>query len=69
MIVEEIKDGTVLHYSDGGKYIKRDDSDLLFLSAEDVYPCPYEYEETEEIPTDNIDSDEAVFIMLGGVTE
>ena len=70
VIVEEIKGDTVFHYSDNGKYIKRDDSNLLFMLTEDVYPCPYEYTETDEVPEEEtLDAEDALSIITGEVTE
>lgn len=49
MIVEEYNsDRTrVLHYSDKGVYIKQNETNALYVDANDVVPCIYTYEETD----------------------
>lgn len=49
MIVEQILSETrVLHCSDAGRMIRQRETGVLYENAEDMAPCRYSYEETEE---------------------
>lgn len=70
MLVEEKKGADrIIHYSDAGKYIKQTESGALMLFAEDVYPCPYVYTETDETPEEPQPDPEEVINIITGVEE
>lgn len=48
MIVEEITEDGILHYSDNGLKIRQIETGIIFDTADDLYPCKYTYEETNE---------------------
>lgn len=59
MIAETmISERIIRHYSTEGKYIKQVGSDVLFLTADNEIPCPFEYEETDEVPSQDEDPSE-----------
>lgn len=53
MVQTEIKDGRMHHYSDLNYKIRQIETANIFEDAMDVIPCPYTYEETDEIIVDN----------------
>ena len=68
IIAELIAEDRVRHSSDTGKYIRQVGTANLMLTAVDVYPCPYEYEEYDgEPPEEDVDADDALEILMGGV--
>lgn len=69
MIIEEIiEDNRIHHYSDLGYMIKQVETGLLYEDAIDINPCPYTYEETNEIiSSGEIEPDEALNIITGGL--
>lgn len=56
MIVEEMIDGRVRHYSDVGMMIRQQPTGILYEDAVDVVPCRFTYEETD-IPIEEDGSD------------
>lgn len=67
MIIEErIGTDFVKHLSSDGKPIRQVGWDNYCFSAIDVYPCPYEYEELDEIPEEEIGTEDALEILMGG---
>lgn len=67
MIRTEIVNDRIRHYSDAGHMIRQVETGVLYEDAVDVMPCPYTYEETEElIPDTEIDAQEALDILMGG---
>ena len=63
---EQIND-RIRHYSDSGHMIRQIETGVLYEDAVDVMPCPYTYEETDElIPEQPIDAQEALDILMGG---
>ena len=52
IIIENINDALIKHYSDKNVYIKQIETGVEYASAIDVIPCRYTYEETDkEIPS------------------
>ena len=67
MILAEMIDGRIRHYSDNGKRIRQIETGIVYDDALDVMPCRYTYEETDElIPDEDIDDSEALRIITGG---
>ncbi len=48
MIVTEMIDDRIRHYSDRGMKIRQVETGIVYEDAVDIVPCPYSYEETEE---------------------
>lgn len=46
MIIEEIINNRIKHYSDIGMKIRQIETDILYDDAVDSIPCKYTYEET-----------------------
>lgn len=55
MLIEEIKDNRVLHYSDLNHYILQNETSIKYEMADDVYPCKYTYTETDEVIEEQTD--------------
>lgn len=56
----------MLHYSDKHVMLRQVETGILFSSAEDVQPCRYSYEETDEpIPSEELSDTEALKIITG----
>lgn len=67
MIKTEMVEDRIRHYSDSGYMIRQVETGNLYEDAVDVVPCPYTYEETEElIPDYDIEPQEALEILMGG---
>ncbi len=68
MIVQKVLDnGRVYTYSDQGYKILQKETNFIYCDAVDVNPCPYTYEETNElIPEPETTSDDILNILLGG---
>ena len=67
MILTEMINGRIRHYSDEGKRIRQIETGAVYDDALDVMPCRYTYEETDElIPDEDIDDSEALRIITGG---
>lgn len=50
MIIEEkLNERLVKHYSDKGVKLKQVETGFIYDEAIDLIPCPYTYEETDEI--------------------
>ena len=68
MIIEEMVEDRVRHYSDKNMKIRQIETGIVYDDAVDIYPCPYTYEETDE-PIDDesaeIPAQEALDIILG----
>lgn len=45
---EETADGRIRHYSSVGKYIKQEETGIIYEDAVDYIPCPYTYTETNK---------------------
>ena len=43
-----IREDLCRHYSDTGMQIQKVDTDEIYTEAIDLYPCQYQYEETNE---------------------
>lgn len=67
MILPEMIDGRIRHYSDQGLKILQVETGNIYEDAVDIVPCPYTYEETDE-PVDDyeIEPQEALEILMGG---
>lgn len=48
MIVTEMIDGRIRHYSDRGVKIRQVETGIIYEDAVDIVPCPYTYEETDD---------------------
>lgn len=48
MIVTEMIDDRIRHYSDQGLKILQVETGKLYEDAVDIVPCPYTYDETDE---------------------
>jgi hypothetical protein len=48
MIVTEMIDDRIRHYSDRGMKISQVETGKLYEDAVDIVPCPYTYDETGE---------------------
>lgn len=73
IIIQQLDENTVLHYSDAGLKIRQIETGGLFDEAGDLIPCAYTYEETD-IPIDptvepdeEIDWETAMRIIMGEV--
>lgn len=68
MIVQkELEGGRIYTYSDQNYKILQKETELIYWDAIDINPCPYTYEETEElIPEQESTPDEILNILLGG---
>lgn len=71
IIIEQLDENNVLHYSNQGFKIRQIETGFLFDEAGDSLPCAYTYEETN-IPIDipqpeeeEIDFEEALNIIMG----
>ena len=68
IIAEEIDNMVVRHYSDRGVMLRQVETDTLWPDAVDVLPCQFTYEETDvPVPDEEIDSEDAFNILMGGV--
>lgn len=48
--IEHLQDGQLVrHYSDEGRMLRQVETDILYAEAVDVVPCPYTYEETDQV--------------------
>ena len=54
-------------YSDVGRSVRKIGTDEVYGEAVDVYPCPYEYEETDMPLDDEEISNDELAQMLEGV--
>lgn len=71
MIVENVNNNLVKHYSDSGYRLRQIETGFIYDEAIDVLPCPYTYEETEELiesPEDIEDMQAALELALNGGT-
>lgn len=67
MIVEEmISSDRVRHYSNLGVKIRQVETNKVYDDAEDVVPCRYTYEETDEPVDGETDAEDILNILLGG---
>ena len=68
MIITEQTDGLIRHYSSLNLKIRQVETGAVYDDAWDITPCPYTYEETEEV-IDGEDSEESaqekLDILLG----
>ena len=68
MIITEQADGLIRHYSSLNLKIRQVETGAVYDDAWDIIPCPYTYEETEEV-IDDEDSEESaqekLDILLG----
>ena len=48
MIVTEMIDDRIQHYSNRGMKIRQVETGIVYEDAVDIVPCPYTYEETDE---------------------
>lgn len=46
---ENTDDGRIRHYSDAGYYLLQVETGIVYEDAVDIVPCPYTYEETDEL--------------------
>ena len=65
MIIEELTNGRVRHYSNKGLMIRQIETGALYEDAMDVIPCPYTYEETDTPIDGELTAQEALNIILG----
>lgn len=50
ILTEFLNDNTLVkHYSDKGVMLRQVETGILYSDPVDIYPCPYTYEETEEL--------------------
>ena len=66
MIVEEIIDDRIRHYSDLSVMIRQVETGNLYEDAVDIIPCPYTYEETD-IPIEDGEVSEEEFAQIGRI--
>lgn len=70
MIIQEIiDDNFVKTYSSVGSRIKQVETGIIIESAIDVNPCPYTYEETDEMPIEAEPSAEELLSIITGEQE
>lgn len=68
IIIETIDEICERRYSDNGVKLRQVETDTLWNDAVDVIPCQFTYEETNEPIDDNeLDAEEALRIITGGV--
>lgn len=48
MIVTEMIDDRIRHYSDLNMKIRQVETGIIYEDAVDIVPCPYTYDETDE---------------------
>ena len=48
IIIENINENLIKHYSDKNVYIRQIETGIEYSSAVDVTPCKYTYEETDK---------------------
>lgn len=65
MILTEMIDDRIRHYSDSGFKIRQVETGAIYEDAVDIVPCPYTYEETDELIEDEVDAEEALSILFG----
>ena len=67
MIIEEMVDDRIRHYSDKNMKIRQIETGIVYEDAVDVLPCRYTYEETDEPigGNEDISDHEALNIILG----
>lgn len=66
MIVEEMIDDRIRHYSDLNVMIRQIETGNLYEDAVDIIPCPYTYEETD-IPIEDGEVSEEEFAQIGRI--
>lgn len=47
MLIEELRDDRVYHYSDENMMIRQIETGILYVDALDTIPCKFTYEETD----------------------
>lgn len=69
MILEEMVEDRIRHYSNTNMHIRQIETGVLYEDAVDVLPLRYTYEETD-IPIEDYDisAEEALHIITGGAT-
>lgn len=70
MILSELlQEGMVIrHWSDQNVMLRQVETGHLYVDAVDVMPCRFTYEETNEpIEEDELEAEEALRIITGGV--
>lgn len=68
MIYAKSTDKGIMHYSDAYR-IRQVETGNIYDSADDIKPCPYNYEETDEaLPVEEIDDATALGIIAGGAS-
>lgn len=65
MIIEELTNDRVRHYSNKGLMIRQIETGALYEDAVDIIPCPYTYEETDTPIDGELTAQEALNIILG----
>lgn len=69
MVVTRQTEKGIMHYSDRNLKIRQVETGTIYDSADDIYPCPYTYEETDE-PTADLfleSSDSDIAMAVRGV--
>ena len=66
MIIEQITDERVLHYSDKGVMLRKVETGELYEDVLDYVPCIYTYEETDIPIETELTAEQALDILLGG---
>lgn len=49
LATEYTEDGRIRHYSDEWYYIRQIETGIIYEDAVDYIPCPFTYEETDEL--------------------
>lgn len=56
IVTEYLNDNTLIkHYSDRGVLLLQKETGLKYFDPVDIVPCPYTYEETEELPDEEVE--------------
>ena len=66
MILTEIVDGRIRHYSDMGYQLRKVETGELYDDVLDYIPCAYTYEETDIPIETELSAEQALDILLGG---
>lgn len=60
---EYLQDGKLIrHYSDEGVMLRQVETGILYADAVDIVPCPYTYEETDQVI--EVTADEALAELM-----
>ena len=67
MILTEMVGDRIRHYSDQNFKIRQIETNIIYEDAVDIIPCPYTYEETDQlIDEPELEIEDVLNILLGG---